>query len=169
MTVSVANLTSLLLQLLCLPVEPAEHRNRSRWIALDRVEPERMCFSSAGELGERPGAVRSAGNRTREVRVRRSDRGVLLYAYFLLDKVAMRILRSRDIRTSLYSTRKYADRGSGTAFTIYYTLDKIARSAIQSTANRAEGAISHFNTSLASACSTNMSTSASNSNRSAAS
>ena len=26
-------------------------------------EPERMCFSSAGELGERPGAVRSAGNR----------------------------------------------------------------------------------------------------------
>src|SRR5258706_11271638 len=39
--------------------------------------------------------------------------GCLLFAYFLLDKVATRILRSRDIRTSLYSTRKYADRGSG--------------------------------------------------------
>ena len=100
MTVSVANLTSLLLQLLCLPVEPAEHRNRSRWIALDHVEPERMCFSSAGELGERPGAVRSAGNRTREVRVRRSDRGVLLYAYFLLDK-------QEKVRRPRFGNRKY--------------------------------------------------------------
>src|SRR6266481_3294909 len=72
-----------------------------------------MCFSSAGELGERPGAVRSAGHRAGVAR--RSDRGVLLFAYFLLDKVATRILRSRDIRTSLYCTRKYADRGSGTA------------------------------------------------------
>ncbi len=63
-------------------------------------EPERRCFYAAGELGERPGAARSAGYRTREVRVRRSDRGVLLFAYFLLDK-------QEKVRRPRFGNRKY--------------------------------------------------------------
>jgi hypothetical protein len=83
-------------------------------------EPERTCLPSAGELGERPGAVRSAGHRSLVVIERRSDRGVLLFAYFLLDKqekVRRPAVLYRDVRISRERRMRGSD--SGTASTIY--------------------------------------------------
>ncbi len=61
-------------------------------------EPERRCLYAAGEFGSRSGLARSAGHRSRESRERRSDRGVLLFAYFRVLYRDVRMSRERRMR-----------------------------------------------------------------------
>ena len=82
------------------PVEQAEHRKGSRGVSRDgvRARARAVVFMRAGEFGSRGASLRSAGDRA--AFARRRDRGVLLFAYFLLDK-------QKKVRRLRFGNRNY--------------------------------------------------------------